>query len=154
MIATINQLVAEIDRMQDAFILTKNQFGEELCTIAAQGVDECTSAGCDSEGNSWPPLSYEYQQWKSTVAPGKPIGVLFMAMLQWKELIGRLTINTYAMVQRYGVSMIARIHAYKFQEGGAVTGGKQPPRPFWGFTASAIQRMDQCATSNFDKALP
>ena len=151
--ATLSSLLDDITRMMNPFDLTKKGLAQEIATAAADGIIVHMTMGCEPDGTPWEPLSPGYQAWKDKEAPGQPIGRLYDHMMTYTQVYGTLQISTDQITQTYGVDDDAFLEALKFQRGGAVTGTTQPPRPFYGFTQIAVDRIDFILTRTFDAAI-
>ena len=126
--------------------------GEDLLDIATWEILASMDSETDPDGIPWPALSPGYEEWKSEVAPQAPMAVLHGVMKTFVEVAGERHQDPDHASMTYGVTPEARIEAVKFQEGGIVTGTRQPPRPFYALTTAAVIRVDARLGNLFDTA--
>jgi hypothetical protein len=79
------------------------------------------------------------------------MGYLYGFMLDHSEVEGVREIEQNHMIHGYGITTKARIEAIKFTEGGVVTGTRQPPRPFFGFSALSYVELVRASDNEFLK---
>lgn len=142
----------DLDAMADLFDFTKNDLGESATEIQVETVLDAMNAEVDCDGIPWADLSASYEEWKSKVAPGQPIGVLYGHMKTVDQLEGEQDIRPKLIEHTYGTDDIARTEALKFQLGGLVTGTNQPQRHFWGFNWAGVWKLNQLFDSVFHRA--
>jgi hypothetical protein len=140
----------DLTRLAEPFDFTDG-LGETLRTIAAEEISANMEQQCDSDGETWAPLSDYYRAWKDVHAPGLPMAILTGTMWTAEQLMGTVGIDQLKMRHAYGTDPIAISHAIDFQEGDPTT--NQPPRPFWGFTARAFERMNEQCDLKFTRAV-
>jgi hypothetical protein len=136
------EIFAELDMIEHMFDLDQHDLGRHMLDNAAFEITVNMANETDSDGFPWAPLSSWYEEWKKNVAPGAPIGYLYGLMTNWEQIAGERLIYQYTASMTYGIDVIAKIEAVKFQEGGIVTGTNQPARPFYGLTLAACLRAN------------
>jgi hypothetical protein len=134
----LDPIWSDRDALRDLFDFRTDYLGEKVLNASTRAIDANCSQQLDPNDMPWPALGQWYAEWKSRVAPGKPIGVLWGVMLSWSELLGRRRITKYTAVHAYGVSPLARYEAVAFQEPHLVGRPGQPPRPFYAVSPSRI----------------
>lgn len=127
------EILADLSQIARTFDMTQNGLGKSLCQAFTDGVQVTLAAQQSPAGTPWPPLSPTYAEWKGRFFPGQPMAHLHDVMADPAEVAGEVVIRPDSAEATYGRSEVARDEASWFQEGG----GNQPPRPFWGFTASS-----------------
>ena len=139
------KVVSVLERHKRLFDLREGGLGADLLKAATDGVQYALAAGTDPDGNRWDELSPKYAEWKAFHYPGREISLLHGLMDDPREVAGvPIVTNTEATVT-YGRSPQARQEAYWFQEGR----GRQPPRPFWGFTAGSLKDAREILDARF-----
>jgi hypothetical protein len=142
-------VVADIERMRDAFDFTKNGLDLAVAGASARGIDEQMDSQADPDGTPWEPLSERYDRWKQLTVGGLPMAELFHVMKTIEQLTGSLEVSRDRMVQTYGVTEEARQEAYWFQD----PQGDQPPRRFYELNAAAIDHVTQVLDDRFADAI-
>lgn len=135
------RIIGKIAKHKELFDLDKNGLGESLMDLAVTVMLETMDREVGLDGTPWPPLSELYAKWKSKVAPGKPMAVLFEHMKTREQLSGQRRITPREAIMEYGVDELAIDLAHWFQEGSAKQ--NRPPRLFYGLSAETLQRSDQ-----------
>jgi hypothetical protein len=115
---------AAIERHRRIFDLAENNLGRDFCKAATDGVQANIAGEHDPDGNPWPPLSPDYDEWKSFMYPGQPMGVLHQVMANPHEVAGEVEVTPELATVTYGISEQAREEAAAFQA----------RRKFWGLT--------------------
>jgi hypothetical protein len=134
MSAAFVKIKADLERHRHLFDLDRDRLGEDLCSAATAGVQECIAGQHAPDGTPWDKLSPAYDEWKSFQFPGEPIAVLYKHMADPHEVAGEVEVAALRAVVTYGISDRAKQEIVWFSEGDA----DQPPRPFWGFTAASL----------------
>lgn len=134
-------IYADIDHMIGLFDFTTGGLGDKATALVSQSILDSMDAEVDCDGIPWAALSYGYEQWKTSVAPGQPIGVLWGSMKTLDQLEGEQIIQPKHIVHTYGKDAMVRTEAMKFQLGGLVTGTRQPQRHFFGFNWAATWKL-------------
>lgn len=143
--AELSKVLAVLDRHRKLFDLTRDNLGRDLCKAATDGVQATIAAEQSPDGVPWAPLSEKYEEFKQFQYPGQPIAVLHGIMADPHEVAGIVSVaNSWAEVT-YGRSEQAREEAHWFQEGN----GRQPARPFWGFTAQSLKQAGEILDARF-----
>ena len=148
-LAALAKIRADLERHRHLFDLDRDHLGRDLCKAATDGAQECIAGEHDPDGKPWDKLSPRYDEWKSFQFPGQPMGVLHQVMANPREVAGEPPeVSAERATVTYGVSEQARQEAEHFQEGDA----RQPPRPFWGFTADSTKEAGQILDRKFQTA--
>lgn len=142
--ATMAEIIAEIQGFNKLFDLTRDGLGPEMAQAAAGGILDALDAEVDYDLQPFAPLSPSYSQWKQTHQPG-PIGRLYGLMKEPRHVLGQVAVSADSMSQTYGESDDARAEATSFQEGG----GNQPPRRFYALNPLALDAVTKVVDRYF-----
>jgi hypothetical protein len=134
-------LIPDLTAMREPFNFAANSLGHNAAEITADAILLAMDAEFDCDGVPWEPLSYTYAQEKAILAPGEPMSVLYGHMKTKDQMMGDIIVMPKTMTQTYGQDPLAKEEAEKFQEGGAVTGTRQPKRSFYGFNFHALRKL-------------
>lgn len=145
----VPDLLSEARELSRMFDLARYNTGLRALDLAAQGVLDCFQNEADPDGVPWPPLDPSYEGWKTATVGSKPIGYLFGVMSDMAQIQGISVITADQATMTYGITEEAKIEATKFQEGGAVTGTNQPPRPFYGFSFVGVYMVNTMFDDHF-----
>ena len=140
MSAALARIVRILERHKTIFDLDKNGLAESLMDIDAEVILREMGQEIDPDGAGWPALSLAYLKFKSRVAPGAPMGVLYGHMKTETQIKGLRRITAREAVMVYGVDELARDLAEWFQEGSKKQ--NRPPRRFYKLSVEAQTRKD------------
>ncbi|MDR3639063.1 MAG: hypothetical protein P4L84_34985 [Isosphaeraceae bacterium] len=148
--AELTAIIAAVKQHPRTFDFTKDTLGESLCHVTAMAIIAFMGSEIDPDGNPWPELSEAYADWKSTVAAGEPMAVLYRHMRTLDQMEGLHRITATTVDQTYGTDEEARSLAEWFQEGS--TKQNRPPRPFYAFNDLAINNLNDWCDQHFAAA--
>lgn len=140
--------IAEMERLLD---LDHLGLGHGLMNATAAAIKQLSMREEGPDGNAWAPLHPDYLDWKRAQGELMAIGRLHGLMLDDEQLKGERAIGKDRATMTYGTTPEARAEATQFQEGGAVTGTGQPPRPFYALGREAIEETNEVADAMFEQ---
>lgn len=141
-------IINQVKQHPHVFDFTKDTLGESLIHITATCIIGQMGDELDADGNPWPELSEAYSEWKSRVAGGQPMAVLWHHMRTLDQIEGVYQITATTIDQTYGRDEEARNLAEWFQEGD----DNQPARLFYAFNATAIAQLNDWCDEHFAAA--